>query len=133
MKRQSPLLFFPPHILNDVNKEIDAGWGCSHIWHVLDSKWKNELKRVPCKITIDRYIKWYLNDKNKDEEDEKLAIVDLQSGSKEIQVNLEKVVDPTIPLSNKKELLEMLVRKCIQRIKTLERWQKTRIQRQKRL
>lgn len=125
LKRKNPVLFFPPKILDDINKAIDEGWKSPHLHHLLSSKWAGELKKVPCRVTLDRYLRWYLSQKKSNEDGEGLN--QIQDSTKDIQRGLEKILDPMIPLLDKKQILELLVRKCGDRIRTLEKWQKTTI------
>lgn len=123
-KRMNPVLFFPPVVLADINAAIDEGWRAPHIRNVLLQKWSNQVKRVPCIVTIDKYLHWYIDQKKEEKQNE---ISDIQDSAKEIQKGLERVLDPKITIMDKRVILEVLVRKCGERIKTLERWQRTTI------
>jgi len=124
-KRMNPLLFYPPHVLNDINRAIDEGWKGGHVYHLLSSKWNKDIPKLPAKNTVHRYVKWYLNQKGTDEDS--VAIKSIESASVELEKGIQKLLDPQRPISDKKEVLELLIRKCVQRIRVLEKWQRTTI------
>ena len=122
-KRIHTLMDMPNYVLDDINKIIDDGWKSPRIWNMLKAKYGNELKKIPCRVTIDRYIRWY--------EGQKAGVPDAELGliqdTKAIQEGLATVLDPNTPVMDKKAVLEALVRKCGDRITTLEKWQRTTI------
>lgn len=123
-KRKNPVFFFPPAVLDAVNREIDEGWKGPHIHHMVRAKYAHMVEKVPSRPTFDKYVKWYLEQKR---EEGKETTGELVQSSNEIQRGLEKLLDPALPVLDKKAMLEALVRKCAQRIQVLERWQKTTI------
>lgn len=123
-KRMNPVLFFPPKILDEVNKAIDDGWRSPHIYNILKDRWSQDLKKIPCIMTIGRYITWYEDQQKMESGD---TIGEIQQNTRDIQKGLETVLDPKVTTMDKKQILELLIRKCGDRIRTLERWQKTTI------
>jgi len=123
---KSKMLLLPKKLLMEINQMIDSGKREWAIEGYIKANYKGS-QGVPTPPTIGTYIDWYEAKKKLsiasgtviEPTRTELAIVEkseLQSFSAERIA----ILDGSTDISNKKELLERLIKKCIQRMKHIE-------------
>ncbi len=123
---KSKILLLPKKLLLEVNQLIDDGAGPWKLESYIKTNYKGSLG-VPTPPTLQVYIDWYTAKKQlalstgtvieptrtEIAISEKTEVVDIGREHKSI-------LDSATDITNKKELLERLIRKCIQRMKHVE-------------
>lgn len=127
-KFRNPILKYPSEIQGDINRLILRGAKAPTIKQHIETQWKDKLDKIPTINTIQKYILLFHEDKKPEEKQELVKIEneikDLDNYATEIEKTLSRVTDPKIPISDKKFILDLLLKKCIQRVQSLEKFQK---------
>lgn len=129
-KFRNKMLYLPTEVITQVNEAIDRGWRSGHIHSLLRTRFVDKIKESPSRSTVEKYVKWYLINKEKmakEEQSQDLEVQLLSGEVKELQTGLTQLADDKTPAFDKQRMLELLVQKSVRRIGTIERWQKTNL------
>lgn len=116
----------PAGIQEDINSLIDEGWRSRHIKSTIDERHGNKGHKLPSMGSLARYIIYYLEaqtgqDTTKQKEQE------LVYGLNEDMTKLKEITaNPDLLKIDKRQILEGVIRKAIDRIQEVERIQKGR-------
>jgi hypothetical protein len=127
---RNKLLYLPSDVLTQVNEAIERGWRSGHIHSLLRTRFVDKIKESPSRSTVEKYVKWYLANKDKaakEEQSQDLEVQLLNSEVTELKTGIDHLADDKTPLFDKHRMLELLVQKSVRRISTIERWQKTNL------
>ena len=123
---KSKVLLLPKKILMLVNQAIEDGAKEWRLENVIKQNYKGTLG-VPTPPTLRVYRDWYIAKKEISQQQGKalvptrtaMSLMEKEEVS-EIAKEHQTILDSNTDISNKKELLEKLIRKCIQRMRSVE-------------
>jgi len=124
---KSKVLLLPRKLLLEINQQIDQGKREWAICNYIRKNYKGTLG-TPTEPTVRTYVDWY-EAKKKIVGVHPSTATDLAILEKEEVIDVTKecqaILDGNTDISNKKELLEKLIKKCIQRMRNIESVQET--------
>lgn len=114
--KRNPFSLLPADVINELNANIEAGYSINHIKTLMETKFKDI--KWPSYVTFQKYIDNYRFSKFNKE-----SIDAIKTDTEELEKELIKFSSPDLSFDDKKKLLELLIRKSVVRIQTIERWQ----------
>lgn len=116
----------PPKVQEDINALIEEGWRSRHIKSTIDERHGNKGLKLPSMGSLARYIISYLDEKSLHDTGKKKE-QELVYGLDEDMTKLQEITNNPDSLKiDKRQVLEGVIRKAIDRIQEVERIQKGR-------